>query len=138
MKQSLLFPTLALLAGCTQQAGEIAPAEVSQSGESRLAAELADYRQTGEALSCVNSRDLQGNRSVGEEAIIFEGTGRRIYVNRPAAGCPTLGLGRALRIRTPSTRFCRGDIVNVFDPVSGIDYGSCSLGDFTPYERNPR
>ena len=27
------------------------------------------------------------------------------------------------------------NIVTVFDPTSGIEYGSCGLGDFVPYRR---
>ena len=134
MKTILAFSTAALLAGCA----EAPPHELSESGESRVTAALADYRRTGEPVTCVNSRDLQGNRSIGEEAIVFEGPGRRIWINRPAAGCPALTDSRALRVRTTSTQLCRGDIVTVFDPVSGIEYGGCGLGDFTPYERNPR
>lgn len=133
MKTILALSSAALLAAYAE-----APPELSESGESRVAAALADYRQTGEPVSCVSSRDLQGNRSIGEDAIVFEGTGNRIWVNRPPAGCPALTDSRALRVRTTSTQFCRGDIVTVFDPVSGIEYGGCGLGDFTPYARNPR
>jgi hypothetical protein len=132
MKQIMAFAAAALLTACAEHAP---PEELSEGAEARIAAALADYRQTGEPVSCVNSRDLRGNRSIGEDAIVFEGTGRRAWVNRPPAGCPALTSGRALQIRTTSTQFCRGDIVTVFDPTSGIEYGGCGLGDFTPYER---
>ena len=131
MKTLFLLGSLALLAGCAAER----PRELSQADEARLAGELADFEQDGPAIACVNSRDLQGNRSAGETAIIFEGVGRRLWVNRPAAGCPSLDHGRALQTRTSSTRLCRGDIATVFDPVSGVHYGGCGLGDFTPYRR---
>ncbi|TFI57238.1 hypothetical protein E2493_16165 [Sphingomonas parva] len=133
MKAFLAVCALGLVAGCADQA---AP-ELSESDEARLGAELANYEQAGRTVDCVNSRDLRGNRSAGEAAIIFDGLGRRVWVNRPPAGCPSLEHGRALRTSTPSTRLCRGDIATVFDPVSGISYGSCGLGAFTPYERRP-
>ena len=138
MKQILLVSTLTLLTACTQQAGEAGPAEASQADQAQLATELANYRQIGEPVSCVPTRNLRGNRSAGEAAIIFEGSGGRIWVNRPAAGCPALSSTRALRTKTTTTQLCRGDIVDVFDPVAGFQYGGCGLGDFTPYERNRR
>ena len=41
----------------------------------------------------------------------------------------------AIASRIPSTSLCRGDIIQVFDPVSHFEYGSCGLGDFIPYAR---
>jgi hypothetical protein len=58
-----------------------------------------------------------------------------IYVNRPAGGCPELRVGYALKTRTTSSQLCRGDIVEVFDPLNGFSSGACALGDFTPYRR---
>jgi len=88
-------------------------------------------------VSCVNLRDLGGNRTVGD-AIVFGDHQRRIYVNHPPAGCPELGTDRALTFRTTMTQLCRGDIVTVVDLSSRSMAGSCSLGDFTPYDRPTR
>jgi hypothetical protein len=132
MKTFLALTALALVAGCAS--GE--PVDTSADAEAALAAELRDYEQAGPPVSCVNMRNIAGNRSVGSSAIIFEGqTGGRLFVNRPPAGCPVLNHGRALQTRTITTQLCRGDIATVFDPVSGASYGGCGLGDFTPYRR---
>ena len=81
-------------------------------------------------------RDLRGNRSFGEGAIVFDGPTRAtLYVNRPSGGCPDLGFGRALVTRTPSTRLCQGDIATVVDLSSRTSFGACGLGEFTPYRR---
>ena len=58
---------------------------------------------------------------------------RSFWINHPLAGCPELSSDRALRWKSTMNRLCRGDIVDVFDPVAHIPYGSCALGDFTPY-----
>ena len=131
----LALATLALLtAGCTAAADD-APSDPSAIAQTRLAEELRG-RVAGPPQSCVSTRLLRGNRSVGEDVIIFDGQSRNlIYVNRPPAGCPELDSGRALITRTPSTQLCRGDIATVADLVSGTEYGSCGLGDFTPYRR---
>lgn len=127
------FPKVAvlvlLLGGCmTEEGPDPSPA---------VEAELARALEGRVALPpgpCVNLRDLGGNRTVGD-AIIFGDNGRRIWVNRPAGGCPSLDFGRSLRTRTVTGQLCRGDIVTVFDPVTGTEYGGCGLGDFTPYDR---
>lgn len=111
-----------------------APVEMTEAAQSQLADELRG-RSAGPSVSCVNQRNLRGNRSVGEGVIIFESSSNLLYVNRPPAGCPELDSGRALLTRTSGTQLCRGDIATVFDPASGIHYGSCGLGEFTPYRR---
>lgn len=131
MNRIVLLSLAALTVGCTAQE----PVELTANAQNKLDEELRG-RVAGTPVSCVNSRDLRGNRSAGEGVLIFDGPSRNlIYVNRPGAGCPEVGLGRALRTRTPSTRLCAGDIASVFDPVSGFEYGGCGLGEFTPYRR---
>ena len=126
MKQTLVFAALGLAAACTAEG-----VETAGDREAALAGELRGM-VAGETRACVPQHQLRGNRTVGD-AIVFEGIGDTIYVNRPAAGCPDLRGGRALRTRTTSSQLCRGDIVTVFDPVSGAEFGGCGLGDFTPY-----
>jgi hypothetical protein len=135
MKKLIALTSAALaIAGCMNERPEQAAARAERTNM-RLADELRG-RTAEPAVSCVNQRDLRGNRSVGEGAILFDGpTSRVVYVNRPPSGCPELSSGRALITRTPSTRLCEGDIVTVFDPVSRSEYGSCGLGQFTPYRR---
>ena len=99
-------------------------------------AEALAGRTAGTPVPCVSQRDLRSNRSVGD-AILFDGPGDLVYVNRPAGGCPSLDFGRTLITRTTSSRLCRGDIATVADPVSGVEYGGCALGDFVPYRRAP-
>jgi hypothetical protein len=134
MKRIITIAAVLLAVGCTAaSADEVA--EMQANGEAKLAAELHNYEQSGPPVSCVNQRDLGGNRSAGD-AIVFGGrTSSTLYVNRPAGGCPDLNFGRALIIRTTGTQLCRGDIATVFDPVSRSEFGGCGLGDFTPYRR---
>jgi hypothetical protein len=133
MKQILALAALSLAAGCAASADS--EANMRADTDVQLTRELANYRQVGEPVSCVNLRNVQGNHSAGEGAIIFQGVGNRLWVNRPPSGCPALQTDRTLITRTPSTQLCRGDIVRVTDLTSGFDYGSCGLGNFTPYER---
>ena len=134
MKQIIALAALGIAAGCTAQTSEQS-ARMQADSEAKLAAELRGYEQSGPAKSCVDHRELGGNRSVGD-AIIFSGrTSGTLYVNRPANGCMDLQFGRALVTRTSGSQLCRGDIATVLDPVSGVEFGGCGLGDFTPYKR---
>lgn len=131
MRYWMMLAAAGLASGCTADE----PIETAAADEARLAAQLAGYEPAGPPVNCVSLRDLDGNRSAGEGAIVFAGRGGRKWVNRPAGGCPSLEFGRALRTRTSSTQLCRGDIATVFDPVARIEYGGCGLGDFEPYRR---
>ncbi|HEY0112378.1 MAG TPA: DUF6491 family protein [Allosphingosinicella sp.] len=131
MKTLLLIGIAALSAGCAMNE----EVESDRVDADLLASELRGYEQAGAPVSCVSLRDLRGNRSAGEGAIIFDGSGRQLWVNRPRDGCPNMRFGHALRINTTMSRLCSGEIVTVFDPVARLDVGSCSVGEFTPYRR---
>jgi len=131
MKKLLILSCVAL-AACTASD----PVDMDANDEAKLGAELRGYKSAGAPVSCVPLRDLRSNRSAGEGAIVFEGHTDRLWVNRPPAGCPDLSFGRTLQIRTSGSQLCRGDIAVVFDPVSGMEFGGCGLGDFEPYRRD--
>ncbi len=130
MKKLLAAASALGVAACTTSE----PLALTGDQETELAAAV-EGRTEGPSTECVSMRDLGSNRSIGEAVVLFRSNaGGRVYVNRPAAGCPSLE-GRTLVIRTTSTRLCRGDIATVIDPVSGTFHGSCALGGFTPYSR---
>lgn len=131
MKHVLVIALVALAAGATA-ADE---PQMSQRDQERLDRVLAG-RTAGTSVSCVRQPDLRGNQSFGESVIMFEGRGDIVWINRPAGGCPTMNMGRSLVTRTTTTQLCRGDIVSVVDPVSGVQFGGCGLGDFVPYRRD--
>jgi hypothetical protein len=112
------------------------PVEMSAGTQGRLDEALAG-RVAGPPVDCVNSSELRSNRTFGDGAILFEARGDVLYLNQPPGGCGGLGPGRAFRTTTTVSRMCRGDIITVFEPVSGAEYGGCGLGEFVPYRRAP-
>jgi hypothetical protein len=131
--KKLALGSLLLLAGACAPSAPPAMTAAQQGDFDKVLA----GRTAGRPQSCVMLTQLRGNKTYGEGVIVFEGqTDRTIYVNRPPAGCPELGWDRALRTRTTTGQLCSNDIVTVFDPTSGMQYGSCSLGDFVPYTRS--
>ncbi|MEA3000523.1 MAG: hypothetical protein QOK17_2356 [Sphingomonadales bacterium] len=133
MRNIVILACVGLAAACTMNE----PTEADRTArEALLSTALRDYEPAGPPVSCVQMRQLAGNKSAGD-AIVFEGTTReRLWVNRPAGGCPDLR-DRALVTRTSSDQLCRGDIATILDPVSRVTYGGCGLGDFQPYRRRP-
>ena len=129
MKVPLVLCSAVLAAACVAE-----PADAPRAGDGdRLGRALAG-RSAGPTTDCVAHRDLGSSRVAGD-AILFNGRGRTLYVNRPAGGCPALRDGNAIVTRTSSSQLCRGDIVTILDPVSRVEYAGCALGEFTPYRR---
>ncbi len=124
--------TTLLVAGCMTEE----PPHASHPAGDRLSAALEGYVRDGPAVRCVRSQNLAGNRTVTDDSILFTGSGGRAWVNRTRGSCPDLDFGRALRFSTVSAQLCQGDIANVFDPTSGVEYGGCALGEFIPYRRS--
>ena len=131
MRPVMILLLAGLAAGC-MSADE--PAELSAEAQGELDAALAG-RSAGPDVSCIPQRDIRNSRTIGDSAMLFQSAGDVLYVNRPPGGCPTLRFGRAFRTTSTISQLCRGDIVTVFDPVSGAEFAGCSLGDFTPYRR---
>jgi hypothetical protein len=129
MTRILLMGAALAVAGCASGTEH----EIRTDRSAQLAS-LLEGREAGMPVSCINLRDLRGNRSAGD-AIVFEGTGGTLYVNRPAGGCPALDFGRTLVVRSSTGRLCAGDIARVIDPVSRTEFGSCGLTEFMPYRR---
>jgi Family of unknown function (DUF6491) len=89
----------------------------------------------GKPVSCISLRDVDGGRTIGENAIIYRVSQRRLYVNKPRGGCTGLRDGRSLLTQTPTDRLCSGDIARVVDLSLGYEGPACTLGEFTPYTK---
>ena len=131
--KKLLLIALAGIAGASiaaQSAGELDPRD-----QDELARALGN-RVAGPPTSCVHQRDIRSSRSIGDSLIVFQGRNNSIvYLNEPRARCAGLTRNSALVTRTYSNKLCAGDIAEIVEPVSGAGFGSCVLGDFTPYRR---
>nr|WP_294171034.1 hypothetical protein [uncultured Sphingomonas sp.] len=93
-------------------------------------------KAAGTPRSCLPSYRSQDMIVVDDQTILFRDGSNRIWRNDPAGGCSGLGRpGTALVTRSfGGTGLCRGEIATVVDTGSGFTVGSCSLGDFVPFE----
>ena len=122
----------AVLASCSVTAGQ--PVKTSAADAAALDDALAG-RVAGEPRSCVRQQDVRNSRSAGGDTILFDGPGGVVYANRTSGSCPRILPWHALSHRTSGTNMCAGELIRVFDPQSGVEYGGCSLGAFVPYRR---
>ena len=134
MKHSVL-----LASACLAASFAMFPAAAGGGDEAKLAKKLRHHEPSGPPVACVDLAMVRSNTLIGTTAIIFQGRNfKTLYVNRLEGSCPVLRMGRALKTDSGGSRLCRGDLVTILDPVSGLDYGTCPLGDFTAYRRAGR
>lgn len=140
MRKIILATFAAGVAACAAIAAPDFDTSSLNDGERERLEKALENRVPGDPVSCVNTRDLRGNEGFGTDIIVFKGrrSASDVYVNRPPAGCGNFDRSTALVVRTTTTRLCKGDIVQLYDPSLGNQYGGCGLGEFVPYRRVDR
>ncbi|HMI40276.1 MAG TPA: hypothetical protein VK485_03470 [Sphingomicrobium sp.] len=89
----------------------------------------------GAPVKCLPSYRSNDMTIIDDNTILFRDGRNRVYRNDPLGGCSPMGsAGYTLVFRPLSGQMCRGDIVQVTDLRSRMIAGSCSLGDFVPYQ----
>jgi hypothetical protein len=89
-------------------------------------------KATGEPRTCIPSRANVSTKPAGNSVLMFRAGTSSWFRNELRAICPALRDDRILIFRTTTTQYCELDPFDVVDPVSGINFGICSLGRFTP------
>ena len=128
---SLLF-----LAAALGSCSTVPPEPRSASAEAHLQSLLAG-RVASQPMACLPHYRADNMVVVDDNTVVFR-NGRTVYRNDFQGGaCSRLGSGfyALLTRRTGGTGLCRGDIAEVVDTSTGINVGSCVLGDFVPYTR---
>ena len=136
MRAAALLLIASGLASCTMAPPPpgYAAAQVAEENAA-LQRELAGRVPSGPPVMCLPPGVTYDGANVGPNTIIYR-RGGTYYVNHPPGGCT--GLGNpfyTLVTRSVGTGPCRGDIADVVDISTHTFHGSCSLGDFVPYNR---
>lgn len=111
---------------------------LTESQQKKLDARLAG-RTAGEPVSCINRFEGRKMTVISDDVIIFGNSrnSRTIFVNKPNPGCN--GADRHILVtRSPSTRLCKGDIIELKDRYTGAFFGSCTWSEFVPYTKIAR
>lgn len=135
----LMIPALATaLAGCAA-AGPPDPPDppagqrTSYNNGKTLDQALAGY-VAGQPETCLPQTRTPSSDNYGR-TVVYRVSSRLLYRNDMGPGCEGLGRGDVMIASTPIGRFCRGDIVQTFDPIARFPTGGCAFGDFIPYRK---
>jgi len=130
MKTMFLALMLLPLAACVQSTND-AP-RLSEREAQDLARAL-DGKVAGEPVACVTSVRSSDLRALGDNTLIYRINKDLVYRNTLSGACNGLSMGDTLVMRRVTSQYCRGDIATVVNLPSGMQTGSCALGDFVPY-----
>lgn len=128
--------SLLLLAATVSSCSTVPPEPRSARAEAHLQTLLAG-RVANQPMTCLPHYRADNMVVIDDNTVLFR-NGRTVYRNDFQGGtCSRLGSGfYALLTRSSGgTGLCRGDIAEVVDTTSGMQVGSCVLGDFVPYTR---
>lgn len=106
------------------------PAEARQ--EERLAKRL-DGMTAGAPQTCLPRDRVTEIKFYNDTALYIQGR-NKVWVNKTNGGCRGTG-DDILVIKTYSSQYCRGDIIETRARGGGFFSGACSIGEFTPYTK---
>jgi len=92
-----------------------------------VAAQPAAETQT-KTQSCLDNRSIKSTRFSSKQGY-FAKSGNRWYQNK-AFECPLFRSDRSIRTLSTIGQQCRGDQVEIFDPIIGISFGACALDNW--------
>lgn len=129
MRAIPLLLTAAVLAGCaTQPPSPTRLAEAQAEFQKLTAGKVA-----GQPVSCLPSYRRNDMVTIDDSTVAFK-NGKTVYVNKLIGQCSGLDSGfYTLVTNSSGPGLCRGDIARVADVRTGMTFGSCAIGDFTPY-----
>lgn len=138
MTRFVIPAALMFLGGCAATPQQIESERASAAKtEAELAEALTGYT-AGRPQYCIPIRQQQS--TIYGNKILYRTTGRQVFVTDTNGGCFGMSRNDVLVTRSFTGQLCRGDIVTTVDPISRIQTGACSFGDFVPYtkDRRPR
>jgi len=112
-----------------------APAMAERASPEAQLANLLEGRVAGEPQSCLSMTRQMNSRIIPGQAIVYEGVGDTIYVNRLRGGRENLDRWDVLVSEVHGGSICRGETMRTIDPSSRMLTGIVFLDDFIPYRR---
>ncbi len=110
-----LLPVLALLA---------APVQAARTDVGALPV-------SGAAVTCLDETGMQYVVTDSRDWLLLR-QGRGAWRAEMVDGCPGLGRFRIIVRANTQGRLCRNDLINVVDPVGGMNFGQCRIGRIEP------
>lgn len=123
---------IALLTATALLAGPAIQAKPRMTGEEKLA-KILDGREAGEPVDCISFSQSRNARIIDKTAIVY-GSGRTIWVNRPA-NADDLDDDDVMVTKTSLSRLCKLETVRLHDSSQFFFTGFVGLEQFVPYRR---
>jgi hypothetical protein len=112
-----------------------APAMAERVSPEAQLANLLEGRVAGEPQSCLSVTRTMNSRIIPGQAIVYEGVGDTIYVNRLRGGREHLDRFDVLVSEINGGSLCRGEAIRTIDSSSQMLTGIVFLDEFIPYRR---
>ena len=111
----------------------LAASAVAQAQTQTPRTDPAALKATGKPVNCLPMNTVRSTIQAGDKVIMFNTTSNKWYRNDLRNGCSLLGNDRILVFNNMTNgQYCSLDMFSVVDNASRTNYGSCSLGEFTP------
>ncbi len=92
----------------------------------------ATLKANGSPVRCIQRANVSTIPS-GDTYLMFRTSGNRWYRNELRGSCPIIREDRAMVFRNlQGSQFCDMDLFDSVDTVSRMNFGACTLGEFTP------
>jgi hypothetical protein len=134
MRHALPIMLAAALVAGGASAKDSKPPKTNPKGEAELA-KLLDGRVAGKPVNCISMSNSQESRIIEGTAIVYQATGRTVYVNRPQIGADSLDTDDILVTKTWGSQLCSLDQVRLVDRLSRFPRSFVGLGQFVPYTK---
>jgi len=134
MRTALILAPI-LLSACAT--GEQGPPQLTEKQAAALEKELSG-KTAGAPVNCISIRPQTNLRAISDRVLLYRVSSRLVYKNEVSGVCSGLTRGNTLITQSWGTQYCRGDIARVADLTAGMPVGSCSLGEFIPYQSPPK
>jgi hypothetical protein len=124
---------LLLTTACVPSGVSDTPAPIAEKQAKQLEKELKG-KVAGKPVSCIPMSRSDSPIRISDDMLLYRVSGKLVYQNLLRGACS--GLARRDDIMVTETfggQNCRGDLIRLVDPYSGINGGTCVLGDFIPY-----
>jgi hypothetical protein len=93
--------------------------------------EIGALPAAGPAVKCLEESGLQLVTTDSPQWRVLR-QGRNAWRAALVDGCPRLGRNRIIARRNTQGRLCFNDLVEVIDPVGGMNLGQCRIGRIEP------
>lgn len=135
MRRLMLIPLLFVVSCAETPRQQSAVADRKLANETELARVLQGYTP-GTPITCLPQTNGQYHTTGVGDTLLYS-NGRRLIYRNDTNGCSGVARGEVLLTRNYEGRLCRGQIATTFDPITRVQTGGCSFGDFIPYRKNP-